>query len=777
MENICIKQREPEDNLYQQLQQQSLERLQGLSGELWTDYNEHDPGVTVTDFVNYALSELDYRLRFGLPDYLAAGVFHPARYGLFSPLHVFPTAPVTLADYRKLMIDAIEEVENLWIYPAEGEGLCAGWYDVLVEIMPGARQGYRERVKKQVESLFHRNRNLCEGLSQVLFVERKPLVLQGEIGIEAEADASRLLACVYWETLQFFISGIRYRKVEELLAGGGTLDELFDGPRLAHWAIDDSSLKPLPCRYSVSRLYHRLISLEGIKNIRSLGFRDGDRIYSHVVETERADRSFTVFIPDEAEQAGVRFLVGNVPVVLDFSHLQEMLYAERTRYYGHQNRTTDMEPFMACPEGVSRDIYTHESVQNDFPECYGINRLGVASGASLLRKAQARQLKAYLLLFDEVLGRGMKELENAPQLLDINAGLLKEGAVPLTASEIQWGQLVDNSLAGREESARFLRERKRWADTLDRIYGEESCPAWLNAYHFYDVGEAEAVEQRFRFLRRAPEWGRDRFKGIDLNRNFPGNVPGIKAYVSVLLGFEICEERPVVNVFPMYNLKLVDDERFAGFQERMLSHDLIAEDALREENMEPIPFVEKEFTDADYHVLRQRLPLLHFNLLFEGLFHGGIRLANYRMLNQPLNPDRLLLFYHAPKKRWINLGRFTSRRELIETANDLRRFLVMMNRKSETLYVVEHLHLFREDSFTLTVVFPGWSARMSDMRFREACEELVCSRLPAHLNVHFRWLPLREMWKFEQAYYGWRKERAAGGTGRESAEKLKNIVL
>lgn len=192
MEDIFIRQREPEEDLYRRLQQQSIERLQALSGELWTDYNAHDPGVTMTDLLNYALSELDYRLRFSIPDYLTAGVFQPARYGLFSPLEVFPTAPVTVTDYRKLLIDAVEEIANLWIYPSEEEGRSAGWYDILVELVPGVRWGEREKVEKKVRSLFNRNRNLCEGLAQVLFVERKPLILQGEIGIETGADVSQL---------------------------------------------------------------------------------------------------------------------------------------------------------------------------------------------------------------------------------------------------------------------------------------------------------------------------------------------------------------------------------------------------------------------------------------------------------------------------------------------------------------------------------------------------------------------------------------------------------
>lgn len=777
MDHIYIKKREPENDLYPKLLRQSIERLQQMSGELWTDYNTHDPGITMTDLLNYALTELDYRLRFDMPDYLSADPagFQPGRYGLFSPVEVFPTVPVTPEDYRKLMIDAVDEIENLWIYPSGETG--GGWYDILVELAPGVAFTDREKVRRQVETLFHCNRNLCEGLSRVLFVERKPLILQGDIGIEPDVDTAQLLADIYWEALQFFVAGVKYKRVDELLAEGKTLDELLDGPEQKHWVMDECSLKPLPETYAVPHLYHRLKNLKGVKYIHSLGFREEEQVYNNMIATPHADRSYTVLIPGKAEDTGLRLLVGNAPAVLDFSHLTEQLYARHARCFGNQNRTNDLSPFMKVPEGKLRKIYKHYSVQNDFPDCYAINEFGVAAGESAQRKAQAHQLKAYLLLFDEVFGRGLKELENAPDLLDINGGLLAETTVPLEEPVSEWQNLVKNEDIPIPDKQRFLRERRRWADMLERIYGEDSNPAWLNAYNFYEDSEAEQLERRLRFLSRIPAWGRDRFKGIDLTRNSPGNVPGIKAYISTLLGFYIYEERPVINVFPFYNLKLVEDERFYNFQGHVLSHNLVPEELLKEEYMERIPLMDVEFTDRDYHVLRDRLPLLHYNLLFEGLFRGGIRQENYRILNLPMHPDRLLVFFHVQRKEWINLGRFVSRRDAVETANCLRRFLVMLNRKSETLYVLEHLYLGTGENFTVTVVFPGWSARMADARFREVCEELVCSRLPAHLQVRFRWFSPRKMWGFEQAYYHWRKKVAAGESGKEEAEQLKNIIL
>ncbi|MFR5760047.1 MAG: hypothetical protein ACLUE2_22270 [Bacteroides cellulosilyticus] len=48
-----------------------MKKCNRLSGKVWTDFNAHDPGVTLADIANYALTEMDYKLRFrydGLPD-------------------------------------------------------------------------------------------------------------------------------------------------------------------------------------------------------------------------------------------------------------------------------------------------------------------------------------------------------------------------------------------------------------------------------------------------------------------------------------------------------------------------------------------------------------------------------------------------------------------------------------------------------------------------------------------------------------------------------------
>ena len=50
------------------LRDEGLEYLQAISGHLWTDYNIHDPGVTLLELLCYAITDLDQRLSMNIAD-------------------------------------------------------------------------------------------------------------------------------------------------------------------------------------------------------------------------------------------------------------------------------------------------------------------------------------------------------------------------------------------------------------------------------------------------------------------------------------------------------------------------------------------------------------------------------------------------------------------------------------------------------------------------------------------------------------------------------------
>jgi hypothetical protein len=104
---------------YALLRSRGLEYIQELCGALWTDHNASDPGITILEALCYALTDLGYRTSFDIKDLLASGGLaadDPALTGLFPAHEVLTTAPLTVLDYRKLLLK-IEGVRNAWLDP------------------------------------------------------------------------------------------------------------------------------------------------------------------------------------------------------------------------------------------------------------------------------------------------------------------------------------------------------------------------------------------------------------------------------------------------------------------------------------------------------------------------------------------------------------------------------------------------------------------------------------------------------------------------------------
>lgn len=99
---------------FQFLLKEGLKYIEHLGPKFWTDYNPHDPGITILDVLCYAITELGYRADFDIKDILTNknGIIENNTF--FSAATIFTNAPVTEIDYRKLLID-IEGVSNAWM--------------------------------------------------------------------------------------------------------------------------------------------------------------------------------------------------------------------------------------------------------------------------------------------------------------------------------------------------------------------------------------------------------------------------------------------------------------------------------------------------------------------------------------------------------------------------------------------------------------------------------------------------------------------------------------
>ena len=81
IEPVTISDQPPEHPVldYAGLVAEGIRQLERLSDGRWTDFNAHDPGITILEAACYALTDLGYRIFHDIPDLLAEGGGRPRR--------------------------------------------------------------------------------------------------------------------------------------------------------------------------------------------------------------------------------------------------------------------------------------------------------------------------------------------------------------------------------------------------------------------------------------------------------------------------------------------------------------------------------------------------------------------------------------------------------------------------------------------------------------------------------------------------------------------------
>lgn len=734
-----IRQEAEGENLYTRLQRQTLEEVQRLSGRTWTDYNVHDPGVTLADIAGYALAELDYKLGFDLPDYLTGenGKFEAERFGLFPPEEVYTTAPVTEEDYRKLFLASIPELENVW---AKCDADTGG-YTVRV-LLPPFGEADEKAVEKRIREVYNSHRNLCEHLDEVTVVQEAELEFHAELEIQPGYDASVVLARLYAVILRYLSGSVDICAPEEQALSGLSPEEWLEG--------SESGVRvTIPRQQNTEyELYKKLWQVEGVCSFSTCYLmKDGSPLTDF-------SEGYSLKIPADGQELKVRIRRGNIPVAVDMErftgYLKTFYYTgnRRLRTPGNMegNNREDNGRIETSREGTAwegmegtyRDIFAHLPVAADFPLCYRL----------LPDRNPPTSFEAYLKLYDLMIKQGLQEVKDLPRLLSIRE------------------EDTDCPLEGTTNDRDTAALKNHYMDFLDRLYGVESNPFRLSERDCYGETSNEALLRRMAFLRRAAYLTKNRAKARDITvAEGEGNVATVKEWFCLLLGIGHDESRSVGNVLHVNSLSLYkEDEAHRELHGEMDSM-LIRERMLDASHVEPVteteaPPTEKERT-AQYLLLHDKLDIFRMPGISGGLFRGGIRLENYRLV-EVRETEYILAFWNAEKKYWMNLEWGTDKAVLNEYANILRRFLWRLNRDCETLYLIEHNLMLAPEAFTASVVFPDWTARFHSPEFRRSCTELVRSLMPAHIKVHFYWADTAAMQSFELCYSLWRRMLAQG---------------
>jgi hypothetical protein len=683
------------------LQRKALDTVQKLSGNLWTDFNEHDPGVTIMDAFNYALTELQFKSNFPFPDYLSSETaeFKAQAFGLYKPFEVLPSGPVTETDYRKLIFDQVQSVTDLWLIPLKDK--APGSFNILVDLNPSVSENEKGSIYMQIKQVCHRYRNLGENLGEILFITRDPLELKGEINLNEGADPSEVLAEIYFICAKYFIHGIQYSNLRELIGKGFDWTEIFDGPLLQNGIIENKSIKPLKTSYFISDLHFLIRKIEGVKTVNNLSLVFDNRVYTEVIETTNPLRSFTIKIPVKEQDIQLILNKNGRVASISLNSIFKFFKKYVAEQYGQQNQLHSLDRYFVAPKGRYQSSKNYYSIQNDLPDFYGINDKGIPSYFSDERKAKAKQLKAYLLIIDLLIANTSQNLDQLYRLLSISDDLPKEYFPNLEDSVSHWEELLnkkDPQKVMNGDAQFFVQSKHTVFDLLDSLYGEKSFLEFLNEFDEYnsDINrQYESLKQRAGFLRSVPQLAAEKALAVNLLDDDPDNCPGLKRWFSAILGLPNGLELPVTNMFSKFSLRLLSDKEFYEDSNGLLNIDLVVNELkenFKGENIFDVPEEEVEDPTLKYDELKKKVSLLNHNILFESFLRNGITLSNYKII-QTEKDVFMLVFHSKEQKEWMSVGRFDYLKEAIEVANQLRKFLIVLNRQSENMYIVEHILL------------------------------------------------------------------------------------
>ncbi len=812
---IDKKDRRDDDIHFAALKKDGIKYIQQLSGKNWTDYNIHDPGVTILEQLCYALTDLAYRADFSVEDHLSdeKGRIDCARQALYPPEKILSARPTTISDYRKVIFDTVRELDNVWLIPLQDPD-CNGLYRVMLRIKEEVAAENVKDVIDKVRMVYEKNRNLCEDIDDIILVKDVTCELHAQIEINDVDAAADILARIYYEVAKHITAGMRFHPYENLLRSGVSLDEILEGPFCRHGYIKENELGDVTQDILISDLFSIIKAIEGVDRIKSLYVEQDGKIYDSSLRSPGPDTALRLHIPNNKEDINISvFKDGRlVPVsIKEFrARYDEINFSRQTRIHSLE----DVSSLYPPPHGQYRDLRAYSSMQNDFPAIYGINRYGVPTSDSLESKARSRQLKSYLVMFEQFLVNHGACLHELRDLFSTEIGSVSTYAYDVLRSE----QIGDLDAVYPENAAALINEvLKKYDNYVDRkgrlldyllaLYGESFSQQAITHFNYYYTSselKKEIIRNKAEFLIQILELGKEKAAAFNYHHFScnQSNMAGLQRKLCIMLGFKRRKNISLTMGMVRRGLKLIPDEESKQFNEvnwNIKFTDMDDIDKYIRKNFEYVSPTEKE-GKVDYKKTRKYLCNISFfknHVVNESLLTDGIYLDTYKVAQLTSDGGYQLVFQPRQSKDVWYLGTYRDQYNAADAANALQKFLIQLNRESEGLYLVEHILLrpgFKKNhddlnlnddenfySFRLSILFPSWSARCQNHDFRFLSEEMIRKECPAHLSPDIYWLNFFEFTHFEHLYRQWLKlkcgHRRNGSDLDMASKKLIQFLL
>ncbi|MBE1160675.1 hypothetical protein [Dyella acidiphila] len=758
---------------YEALRAKALAALQSLSGEHWTDYNYHDPGVTLLDALCFALTEDLFGAQQPLLDLLAApdGRIHYRSVGLHAAEEILPSRACTRMDYMRWLLDRVPGALQAHADMPAGNGLWHMSMEVITEQADSAHAAAARAYWAQ--------RNLGEDLQAWPDVLQPCwCTLQLDLNIEGVRAPEEILADVVALCAEHVDAAPRRHSLMERLNAqdaGSALAELLDGPRLRLGWIDTGSLeRDLDSRVYFGDLARLALTVEGVAEVSGISLK-ADGLDSSGGALPRRGDGWVLRLrwPDrhEAMQAWQIKRRGN-PIGVAEDALLHRLDDLRRNTGGRA--AADSAPEMAGspllrPQGqyLSPDVYV--SLFRQLPRIYR-ERFDLTMNAA--DAADAAQLRAYLALLEQWLAHGHAQTHYLRELYTTRPQPRASYAWEVLGEE-HIPDLGELYVSGREQvrEAVFaaadatLERRGRVLDHLLALYGEGCWQGSIRPFGWYfsaALWPVHLFEQKRLMLRCVAALTRDRYGAIDYSRRSLGrrnNTSALQQRVSLLLAFKYRHSRLLMAPLRDAKLALAAENHVPGDTDKLPSslqpptlwspRRRRVVDGMGTDLASAARALALHFSDLDPHALPP------------ALLRSAVHAERYRHI------DAGSVWLGGDDKQSCWRLRLRSNRVPAEAAAIcLHEFACRLQLECEGMHVLEHVLLrplagsdpdITDDfyAYRLTAVFPAWTARGHDASFRRVAQETLALNAPAHLRIQTLWLDAAAMQRFERCYAAW----------------------
>jgi hypothetical protein len=806
-----------------ELRRTGIAHLERIVGSLWSDYNVHDPGITLLELLCYGITDITHRTTFPDAELFATApgeqADEPQEPPFATARFALTNAPVTINDYRKLFLDRFPELRNAWLDPVS-ETLFAntktrelarksgpdnvpfeirGLYRVRLLFHDGVKKARQNEIIAGLKRFYYAHRNLCEDLATVQATPLQDILVCAEIQLKPEAEIESTHAVVFHALRNFLAPAVPRYSLSALVEKGLPAEDIFDGPRLENGFILESDLDKAdtPTAVFSSDLIAVILAVPGVQGIGRFQLNTPAK-----GETSNPPSEWELPLAPGTyprltlENARLDFYKGPLPFRSDLEKVRNHL----ATLDAEEERAAQVSgPFdRSVPLGTWRDLADFTTLQDSLPLNYGVGRRGFDASAETGRLSKARQLQAFLLVFDQLLANYLAQLGNLRALFSADP-LLRQSYFTRAVADLPdmseifalkdpeaYAKLMEASRA--EHDLDWAERRSLFLNHLLARFGEVFTDHVLMHYSTEGLNTAEElVECKRRFFAEVPGLAYHRYQAhdiLDAEQVWDtSNVSGFEKRIGRLLGFASSDRRNLSDVVcELYEEKDTDTASEIRFR------------IVDTQNKKTILSGTRHYRNKDAALAEMRVAI-----------RLGMSAANYRFATAT---DGTIYFTIVDATGEIVAMRkeFWQTQVEAETARD--RIVALLSRQysEEGMFLIEHLLLrprpkapqswpllpapcacssaegaatctaapegWDPYGFRVHLVFPGYTPRLADSGFRRAVEEIVRRELPAHLAVKICFVGREQLGDFEKKYRAWLDSLATGDPTATAAEAL-----